>query len=66
MVRSILSEQIECYEGIEYTMDGEEQKTKIELKTCANNEHCVSGKGSFTLRTRTCEFISFWMYKFRH
>ena len=57
MVRSILSEQIECYEGIEYTKDGEEMKTKIELKMCADGLHCVSGKGSFVLKTSTCEFL---------
>ena len=59
MVRSILSEQIECYEGIEYTKDGEEMKTKIELKMCADGLHCVSGKGSFVLKTSTCEFFKF-------
>ena len=58
MVRSILSEQIECYEGIEYTKDGEEMKTKIELKMCADGLHCVSGKGSFVLKTSTCKFLT--------
>ena len=58
MVRSILSEQIECYEGIEYTKDGEEMKTKIELKMCANIQQCVSGKGSFVLKTSTCKFLT--------
>ena len=57
MVRSILSQQIECYEGIEYTKDGEDMTEKIELKVCGDGEQCASGKGSFDAEGKSCKFF---------
>ena len=57
MVRSILSKQIECYDGIEYTKNGEDMKERTGLVFCAENEQCVSGKGSFDVEAGSCEFF---------
>jgi len=48
MVRSILC-AIDCYDGIEYTEDGEEQEYGIALNNCNEDDKCLSGKGSFVI-----------------
>jgi len=66
MIRSILSEQIDCYEGIEYYKDGAGFVTNVELKRCEAGEQCVAGKGSFILTTLTTNNkASYVISKFR-